>query len=60
MAGIFAAVALIISKAVVSGDSTKSTYVYFAVAVIVILICLLTFLLMMRLVSTSYFNSYSQ
>lgn len=54
MAGIFAAIAMIISKAVASGDSKKSSYVYFSLAILVILICLVTFILMMRLVSYIY------
>lgn len=51
MAGIFAALAMILSKAVASGNSTRSSYVYFSVAVLVILVCLVTFIFMMRLVS---------
>lgn len=51
MAGIFAAVASLISSAAVSNDSINSAYGYFGVALLVIIFCLLSFSLMLRLVS---------
>jgi len=50
-AGIFAALALIISIASTSNDSKTSALGYFGVAVLVVVICLLTFFVLLRLVS---------
>ena len=50
-AGIFPAVALIISIASTSNDTQTSALGYFVVAALVVVTCLLTFFVLLRLVS---------
>lgn len=52
MAGIFAAVASLISLAAASTNPVNSAYGYFGVALLVSLLCLISFIVMLRLVST--------
>jgi hypothetical protein len=52
MAGIFAAVASLISLAAVSNKAVDSAYGYFGVALLVIIFCLFSFFLMLKLVSS--------
>ena len=54
MAGIFAAVASLISTAAVSNSAVNSAYGYFGVALLVVIFCLLSFILMLKLVSVYY------
>ena len=51
MAGIFAAVASLISLAAASSNPVNSAYGYFGVALLVSLLCLISFIVMLRLVS---------
>ena len=51
MAGIFAALASFISLAAASTNPVNSAYGYFGMALLVSLLCLLSFLVMLRLVS---------
>ena len=53
MAGIFAAVASLISLAAASTNPVNSAYGYFGVALLVSLLCLISFIVMLRLVSKS-------
>ena len=52
MAGIFAAVASLISLAAVSNKAVESAYGYFGVALLVVIFCLFSFVLMLKLVSS--------
>lgn len=56
MAGIFAALASFISLAAASTNPVYSAYGYFGVALFVSLLCLLSFVVMLRLVS-AYLSS---
>ena len=54
MAGIFAAIASLISLAAASSDPVHSGYGYFGVALFVSLLCLLSFIVMLKLVSENW------
>ena len=56
MAGIFAAVASLISLVAVSNKAVESAYGYFGVALLVIIFCLFSFFLMLKLVSFTTFS----
>lgn len=56
MAGIFAAVASLISLAAVSNKAVESAYGYFGVALLVVIFCLFSFYLMLKLVSFTTFG----
>ena len=51
MAGIFAAVASLIALAAASTNPIHSAYGYFGVALLIAVLCLLSFIVMLKLVS---------